>query len=382
MTADYDVAVIGLGAMGAHAVQQLAARGQRVIGIERFGPAHQRGSSHGDSRLIRLAYYEDPAYVPLLRRAYANWRALERLSGEALMTITGILQIGRPESAVVSGVLESCRVHGIAHELLEPAQVAERFPAFAMRPEDVAVFEPQGGFLRPERAITAALRLAGADGAVLRFNERVTAIEPDDAGVTIVSNAGRCRVRKAIVAAGSYVGGLVPSLAPYAKPIFVMVGWYASRDPLATALGRMPGFLIDEGDGGSFYGFPDLGEGVKVGKHGHNHQLIDPEQPNRPVEPEDIAVTDSFMARRIPAVAPNGQRFMSCRYTLLPGEHFLIDFAPGERHLIVASPCSGHGFKFASVVGEILADLAMQDGTRLPIDLFSFAALERRAAAV
>jgi len=378
---DYDVAVIGLGAMGAHTVQQLAARGQKVIGIERFGPLHQRGSSHGDSRLIRLAYYEDPAYVPLLRRAYANWRALERRSGEALLTITGVLQIGRPDSALISGVLESCRVHDIAHEELDAAAVAERFPAFAMRPDDAAIFEPQGGFLRPERAVATALKLAGQDGAVLHFNERVTAIEPDDSGVMIVSDAGRYRARKAIVAAGSYVGGLVPAVAPFAKPIFVTVGWYGSRVPHATALGRMPGFLIDDGENGSFYGFPDLGEGVKVGKHGHFFQPLDPEAPNPEIGPRDRAATDQFMARRIPAVSPTGLRYLSCRYTMLPGEDFLIDFAPGEKNLIVASPCSGHGFKFASVIGEILADLAIEGGTRLPIELFSFEALQRRAAA-
>src|SRR5665213_434145 len=156
MPTEYDVAVVGLGAMGAHAVQQLAARGLRVIGIERFGPLHDKGSSHGDSRLIRLGYFEDPAYVPLLRRAYANWRALEAKSREALLTITGVLQIGRPDNKVIAGVLDSCRVHGIEHELLDRDAVHDRFPAFAMRPEDVAVFEPEGGCLRPERAIAAA----------------------------------------------------------------------------------------------------------------------------------------------------------------------------------------------------------------------------------
>lgn len=376
---DFDVAVIGLGAMGAHAVQQLAARGVRVIGIERFGPLNDRGSSHGDSRLIRLGYFEDPAYVPLLRRAFANWRALEARSGEALMTITGVLQIGRPEGLVVGGALESCRVHGIAHEVLDASEVERRYPVFSMRPGDVGLFETEGGFLAPERAITAALKLAGEDGAVLHFNERVTGIEPGDGGVTVVSAAGRYRVAKVIVAAGSYVAGLLGAMAPYAQPIKQVVGWYPSRNRLATALGRMPGFLVDEDAGGTYFGFPDLGEGVKVGKHFHLMEPIDPEQPNPPITAADRAATEAFMARRLPGVVPVGSRFISCRYTLLPGEDFLFDFLPGEPGVIVASPCSGHGFKFASVVGEILADLATTGATDLPIERFSFAAMEQRA---
>ena len=377
----YDVAVIGLGAMGTHAVCELAARGHRVIGIERFGPLHDRGSSHGDSRLIRLGYFEDPAYVPLLRRAYANWRSLEARGREALLTITGVLQVGRPDSKVVAGVLRACAEHDIAHELLGPDVMRRRYPAFAVADDEVAVMEPEGGFIRPERAIATALKLAGADGAVLHFNERVTAIEPDDAGVTIVSAAGRYRAGKVVVAAGSYVGGLVPALAGLAVPIKQVVGWYPSRDVLATGIGRMPGFLVDEGEKGTWFGFPDLGEGVKIGKHGHFFEPIDPEQPNPPVNEADRQVNDDFMARRMPGVVPTGTRFITCRYTMLPGEDFLIDLLPGEPRVIVASPCSGHGFKFASVVGEILADLAMEGGTALPIGLFSFAAMAARAAA-
>ncbi|MDR3474739.1 MAG: N-methyl-L-tryptophan oxidase [Devosia sp.] len=379
MNESYDVAVIGLGAMGAHAVGELATRGVRVIGIERFGPLHDRGSSHGDSRLIRLGYFEDPAYVPLLRRAYAKWRLLEARSREALLTITGVLQIGRPDSKVVAGVLESCRAHGISHELLDQDAVGSRYPAFAMRDGDVAVFEPEGGFIRPERAIATALKLAGADRAVLHFNERVTAIEPDDGGVTIRSEAGSYRVGRVIVAAGSYVAGLVPALGGLAVPIKQVVGWYPARDALATTLGRMPGFLVDEGEDGTYFGFSDLGEGVKVGKHGHFFEPIDPEQPNPPVNDADRAATDTFMARRMRGVVPTGTRFVTCRYTMLPGEDFLIDRLPNEPRVIVASPCSGHGFKFASVIGEILADLALEGGTALPIGLFSFEALRRRA---
>lgn len=377
----FDVAVIGLGAMGANAVAQLAARGLKVLGIERFWPNHDRGSSHGDSRLIRLGYFEDPSYVPLLRRAYANWRALETRAREDLLTITGVLQIGRPADPIVKGTLASCQLHGLAHEVLDPAAMRERFPAFQLDDDEIAVLDPQGGFVRPEKAVLAALRLAGADGAALHFGERVLAIEPSDQGVRIVSDTGTYRANKVIVATGSYIAQLIPDLAALAVPIRQVVGWYHPRDLLLMALGRMPAFIRGESPAGSFFGFPALGpEGVKVGKHAHFREPIDPELPNPPVNEADRAMLDAFVATRLPAAAGPSADYMTCRYTMLPGEDFLIDFLPANRNVIVASPCSGHGFKFASVVGEILADLATAGETVLPIDAFSFAALQRRAA--
>jgi sarcosine oxidase len=377
----FDVAVIGLGAMGAHTVQQLAARGVKVIGIERFGPLHDKGSSHGDSRIIRLGYFEGAAYVPLLRRAYHNWRAMEARAREPLLTITGVLQLGKLDSKVVSGVLAACKVHDIAHDLLDPAAVRSRYPAFQIDDDEVAVFESEGGFLRPEQAIMAALKLAGADGAVMHFNERVLGIEPGNAGVLLVSDQGRYQVKKVIVAAGSYIGGLIPELKQHAVPIKQVVGWYQPRNGAVTAVGRMPCFLRDDGERGTFFGFPALGpDGVKVGKHGHFFEPIDPEQANPPVNDADRAVIDAFMAKRLPAAAGKPTGYITCRYTMLPGEDFLIDFLPGERNIILASPCSGHGFKFASVIGEILADLALSGETGMPIAPFSFAALEKRAA--
>lgn len=379
----FDVAIIGLGAMGANAAAQLAARGLKVIGIERFWPNHDRGSSHGDSRLIRLGYFEDPAYVPLLRRAYANWRALEARAREDLLTITGVLQIGPPDDPIVKGTLASCELHGLAHELIDPQAMRERFPAFQLDDDEVAVFEPQGGFLRPEKAVMAALRLAGADGAALHFGERVLAIEPSDAGIRIVSDTGTYRAGKVIVATGSYIADLVPDLAGLATPIRQVVGWYHPRDALATALGRMPVFLRGESTAGSFFGFPALGpEGVKIGKHAHFHEAIDPEEPNPPVNEADRALLDDFIARRLPAAAGLPSGYVTCRYTMLPGDDFLIDVLPSDPNIIVASPCSGHGFKFASVVAEILADLAADGQTALPIDPFSFAALTRRAKTI
>lgn len=378
MTAQFDVAVIGLGAMGAAAAAHIAARGQSVVGIEAFYPAHELGSSHGDSRIIRLGYFEDPAYVPLLRRAYANWRALEARVREDLLTVTGVLQLGRPDSPIVSGSRQACELHGLPFTVFGPDEVRARFPAFALDDDEVALLEPEGGYLRPEAAVMAHLKCAARDGAVLRFGERVTAIEPGDAGVTIMSDLGRVRARKVVVATGPWIAELVPSLKGVAKPIKQVVAWFQPRDSFATALGRMPVFLRDEGEAGSFFGFPVIGrDGVKVGKHCHFFEEIDPDRPNPAVDDRDTAVLEDFVARRVPGAAGVRVATSTCRYTLLPGENFLLDHVPGEPNIVAASPCSGHGYKFASVIGEILADLALDGGTALPVALFSFEALQR-----
>ncbi|MDM9622782.1 N-methyltryptophan oxidase [Rhizobium sp. AC44/96] len=378
MTAEYDVAVIGLGAMGSAALAFLSARGVKTIGIDAYFPAHALSSSHGDSRLIRLGYFEDPSYVPLLRRAYQNWRALEARLRSDILTITGVLQIGAPDSKIVTGTRASCAMHGLAHEVLDKAEMARRFPAFQLDSDDIAVLDPQGGYLRPEAAVMGYLKLAAQDGAVLHFGERVSAIEPDDGGVTILSAAGRYRARKVIVATGSWIAELAPTLKAHAVPIRQVVAWYQPRDGFATEPHRMPCFLRDEGSDGSYFGFPAIGaDGVKVGRHAHFREPIDPNQPNPAVNDADTALLDGFIAKRVPAAAGLRVNAVTCRYTMLPSEDFLLDFLPGNSNVVVASPCSGHGFKFTSVVGEILADLALDGGTALPTDAFTFAAMDR-----
>ncbi|WP_208247581.1 N-methyl-L-tryptophan oxidase (plasmid) [Rhizobium sp. T1470] len=382
MTAEFDVAVIGLGAMGSAALSFLAARGARTIGVDAYFPAHALSSSHGDSRLIRLGYFEDPSYVPLLRRAYRNWRGLEARLRTDILTITGVLQIGAESSKIVAGTRASCKMHGLAHEVLDRADMARRFPAFQLDDEDIAVLDPQGGYLRPEAAVMGYLKLAAQDGAVLHFGERVIAIEPGDGGVTIRSADGHYRARKVVVATGSLIAELVPQLRQHAVPIRQVVAWYQPRDGFATERQRMPCFLRDEGAEGSYFGFPAIGaDGVKVGRHAHFREPIDPTQPNPAVNDADTALLDGFISKRVPAAAGLRVNAVTCRYTMLPSEDFLLDLAPGHPNVVVASPCSGHGFKFASVVGEILADLALEGQTSLPIAAFSFEAMNRFVAA-
>ncbi|EPE94887.1 N-methyl-L-tryptophan oxidase [Rhizobium grahamii] len=382
MTAQFDVAVIGLGAMGSAALSFLAERGAKTIGIDAYFPSHALSSSHGDSRLIRLGYFEDPSYVPLLQRAYRNWSALEARLRAEILTITGVLQIGGVDSKIVSGTRASCQMHGLAHQVLDKEEMNRRFPAFQLDNEEVAVLDPQGGYLKPEAAVMGYLKLAAQDGAVLHFGERVIAIEPDDAGVTIRSADGYYRVTKVVVATGSWIAELVPELRTQATPIRQVVAWYQPQDGTVTKPQGMPCFLRDEGAEGSYFGFPAIGvDGVKVGRHAHFREPIDPNQPNPPVNDRDTALLDGFVSKRLPGVVGQRVNAVTCRYTMLPSEDFLLDLAPGNPNVVVASPCSGHGFKFTSVVGEILADLALQGETGLPVSAFSFDALKRFVAA-
>lgn len=382
MTPQFDVAVIGLGAMGSAALSNLASRGVKTIGIDAHFPAHTLGSSHGDSRLIRLGYFEDPSYVPLLQRAYGNWRALEARLRTEILTTTGVLQIGAPDSKIVTGTRASCEMHDLAYEELDRAAMQARFPAFALDADEIALLDPQGGYIRPEAAVMGYLKLAAEDGAVLHFGEKVTAIEPDDGGVTLTSAIGRYRAEKVIVATGSWIAELVPRLKEHAAPIRQVVAWYQPRDGFVTQPQRMPVFLRDEGDHGSYFGFPAIGvDGVKIGRHAHFREPIDPNQPNPPVNDADTALLDAFIAKRLPAAGGLRVNAITCRYTMLPSEDFLIDLMPGDPRIVVASPCSGHGFKFTSVIGEILADLALEGGTPLPIGAFSFEAMDRFLAA-
>ena len=378
MTIEFDVAVIGLGAMGSAALSYLSTRGVRTIGIDAYFPAHALSSSHGDSRLIRLGYFEDPSYVPLLKRAYRNWRSLEARLRADILTLTGVLQIGAQSSKIVAGTRASCEMHGLAHEVLDKAEMGRRFPAFQLDDDEIAVLDPQGGYLRPEAAIAGYLKLAGQDGAVLHFGERITAIEPGDGGVTLRSADGLYRARKVVVATGSWIAQLVPQLKAHAVPIRQVVAWYEPRDSFATEPRRMPCFLRDEGGGGSYFGFPAIGiDGVKVGRHAHFREPINPDEPNPPVNDADTALLDGFISKRVPAAAGRRVNAVTCRYTMLPSEDFLLDLAPGNPNVVVASPCSGHGFKFTSVVGEILADLALEGATSLPVAAFSFDAMNR-----
>lgn len=371
MTAD--VAVIGLGAMGSAALHHLTSRGLRVVGIEQFAPGHDRGSSHGETRIIRLSYFEHPSYVPLVRAAVALWRALEAKSGKALLQVTGILEMGAPDSTLVAGTLRSAQTQGLPHEVLDAAGVARRFPVFRLPPHFVGVFQPDGGFLAAEAAVAAQVALARAAGAEVRTNERVRALESIPGGVRVVTDAGSVTAAQAIVAAGPWIKQLLPARPLPIRVTRQVVGWFAPTDPAMFARERCPVFLVENQDG-IFYGFPTGPRpGVKFAKHHHADEAVDPAAAARPMDPTDEAMLRAGLAAHVPSA--NGALLASqtCRYTMTPDGDFILDRLPAAPAIIVASPCSGHGFKFAPVIGEILADLVTQGATAHDISRFRVA---------
>jgi sarcosine oxidase len=373
--AHFDVVVCGLGAMGSAALDHLAARGKRVLGLERFAPGHDRGSSHGRTRIIRLGYYEHPSYVPLLRRAYELWRELEVSAGRTLLHVTGIAEIGEPAGALVKGTLASSRLHGLRHETLAAPDFMRRFPAFALPPDYVAVVQPDGGFVEVEPSIAAHVALATAAGAEVRGSERVQAIEPRAGSVRIVTDRGVVEAGAAIIAAGAWTKTLVPALAAPLRATREVMGWFAPTD--ANLFAEFPVFIM-ESRHGMHYGFPPqggvgIGAGIKIAKHHHRNETVDPDHYDRTVYADDEALIRAAVADHLPAANGPLLAAKTCLYTMTPDGDFLIDRLPGADNVVVASPCSGHGFKFAPVIGEILADLATAGTTRHDIARFSLA---------
>ncbi len=368
--ATFDVAVIGLGAMGSAALFHLAQRGKGVIGIERFLPGHDRGSSHGESRAIRLGYFEHPSYVPLVRSAFANWRELERLTGETILTTTGILEAGKPGSRIVQGSLEACELHDLVHERLDADEIHRRFPAIVLPQGYSAVWQPEGGFLRPELGNALHLKLARESGATVLGETQVLGIEPGAGSVRIVLQGRTIDVGAVILSAGAWMGDLIPQIRTHLTISRQVLCWYATRRPELFALGALPVFVVD-GDDDIVYGFPDFaGTGLKCASHYASGLLASADEAKQDAGPDDEARTRRFLERYVPEGAGRLLGMKTCMYTMTPDEDFIIDRLPDNHRVVVASACSGHGYKFASVIGEVLADLATEGETQHDISRF------------
>jgi sarcosine oxidase len=368
--ADFDVVVCGLGIMGSAAALHLARRGLRVLGVERFAPGHDRGSSHGGTRIIRLAYFEHPSYVPLLQRAYELWRELGRASGKQLLHQTGIVEIGLRDSSVVSGTLASCRLHDLPHEVLNASALMRAYPAFDLPPNYVAVHQPDGGFVEIETSIEACISLAQAEGAEIRSGTRVLAIEPRAGGVRLTSDSDVVDAGSAIVTVGPWMSTLVSELSAQLRVTREVVGWFATARPVLSPVGPLPVFII-ESPHGIHYGIPPHNDsGMKVAKHHHRNQAVDPEDYDCTISAQDEALIRAAIRDYLPAADGPLVAAKTCLYTVTRDGHFIIDRVAGHENIVMASVCSGHGFKFAPVVGEILADLATVGATRHDIGRF------------
>ena len=366
---DADVIVAGLGAHGSSAAYALASRGAAVLGFDRFARGQTLGSSGGLSRIIRLSYYEHPDYVPLLRRAWELWRELERASGEHLLTETGGLYAGPPDGQLVSGALESARGHRLDHEVLDTGALRERYPLFAWLEGWTGVYERQAGWLAPERCIDTHLRLAERAGATLRFEEPIDRWESTFDGIRVTTRAGSYEAHQLVITAGPWMAKLVPSLA---SQLFVernVLFWFEPRAE-RDAFARLPVYIVEDTDR-IYYGFPYIeGQGVKVAGL-HFGDPADPDMLDRTPSPDDEERVRGWLRRRVPLA--NGERRDAkvCMYTNTVDSHFVIDSLLEDSNVVVASACSGHGFKFASVVGEILADLVLDGETEYPIGFLS-----------
>ena len=367
----YDAIVIGLGGMGSATAAHLARRGSRVLGLEQFDLLHERGSSHGLTRIIRLAYHEDPSYVPLLRRAYELWHALEADVQERLLITTGSLEGGPEDGPMFQGALRAAQEHEIPHEVFDAFHVEERYPAYRALPSETrVVYQPDGGFLLAERSILAHVNVALRYGADLRFRQRVLGWRATSDGVEVETESGKQEADRLVICAGAWARALVHSLAELAVPERQVLAWLQPMRPEIFAPEVFPVFLL-EVEEGSFYGFPvhDV-PGFKFGKFHHLREPIDPDDPDRSARPEDERLLRGFAERYFPEGAGPTLMLKACMFVNSPDEHFIIDTLPGSPAVSIAAGFSGHGYKFCSVVGEIMADLALHGSTRHDIGLF------------
>ncbi|MGL4286063.1 MAG: N-methyl-L-tryptophan oxidase [Phreatobacter sp.] len=367
----YDVIVAGVGAMGSAACWQLARRGQRVLGLERFDIPHAMGSSHGVNRMIRLAYFEHPSYVPLLRRAYQVWRETEQLFGEQLLHVTGGLDVGAPDGRLVSGSLAACREHDLDHEVIEARDLMRRFPAYRVPLDHVGNYQPDAGFVMSERALIAQATMAIAAGAEIRAREPITGWEPTSGGgVRVTTPKGVYEAGRLILSTGAWIGDHAPALASLAVPERQVLGWFQPRQPEHFKFGAFPVSIVQTAQT-NCYQFPVFGvPGFKIGIFHHRRQSGHADSLSREPDAEDEAALRGVVREVFPGADGATLALRACMFTNTPDEHFVVDVLPGLPQVVVASPCSGHGFKFASVMGEILADLATTGSTRHDLSLF------------
>lgn len=372
----YDVIVVGVGGMGSATAWHLARRGCRVLGLEQFNIPHDLGSSHGQTRIIRLAYSEHPSYVPLLRRAYALWREIEDRAGERLLHITGALDAGPADDWVFQGSKTSCEAHGLPHEILTGAEVNRRFPGYQL-PEDImAVFQTDGGYLLPERCIVAHVEAAQEAGAEIRACEPVLDWKSNGGGVTVETSKSTYTADRLVITAGGWIGKVVKMLDRVVQPERQVLGWF---QPLRRDLflpDRFPVFNLQVAEG-RYYGLPVHGvPGFKIGRYHHLGEEVDMDGIDRSTHPRDEAALREFAERYFPDGAGSAMSLQVCAFTNTADGHFILDAHPAYPNVYVASPCSGHGFKFCSVIGEVMADLATTGKTSHDIALHGLARLD------
>jgi sarcosine oxidase len=348
-----------------------------VLGVEQFASWHTLGSSHGDSRIIRELYYEHPLYVPLVQRAYELWEELEKEAGADLLRVTGGVMLGAPASELVRGAMLSGETHGIPAEVLEREEVVSRFPAFAPPDGYVGVWDARAGYLRPEACIEAHTALARRAGATLRYEEPMLRWEADGEGVRVTTSSGEYRAERLALCVGAWTKSLLTELGLPLRVERQVLVWFESPAPREWyGEDRFPIFMCELPSGRLVYGFPRLERGVKMAIH-HEGALHDsPEQVNRAVSPRDIEALKESLGYFLPALsAADVRESVTCIYTDTPDAHFLVDFHPRHPQVLFSTPCSGHGFKFSSAIGELQAELLLDGRSRFDVSPFGLSRL-------
>jgi sarcosine oxidase len=367
----FDVIVVGVGGIGSAAVCELAERGQDVLGLERYSIPHSKGSSHGYTRIIRKAYHENPQYVSMVNRAYDLWEELQEEYGEQLLYKTGSLTAGPRSSELVQGALEACEKHSIQHEILGGGEACELFPGFQLPSEFEAVYQPAGGFLRPEQSTVAHVELAHRAGATIRAREEVTDWQSTTDGVKVTTNKGQYEADRLVFAAGPWTKKVVESVGDLLTPERQVVSWIQPETPDNFVPENFPVFLLSNEDN-IHYGIPIFGvPGVKFGRHYHLHEQIDPDRMKREATDRDERILRDAAHEYLDISNGKMMGLETCIYTNTPDYDFMIDTLPNHSDVVVLGGFSGHGYKFARVIGEIAGDLIVGDDPEFDISPFS-----------
>jgi sarcosine oxidase len=373
VTRRFDAVVVGVGGMGSATAYQLAKRGKRVLGLERFDVPNDMGSSHGITRVIRLAYSEHPSYVPLLRRAYELWEELQAQAGEQLLYLTGCVDASSPGGTIFADARRAADEHHLEYEVLSATDLRRRFPGFAFPDDTQALLQPRAGFLLPERCIVAQVEAAQGEGAEIHAREPVIGWEAIGDGVRVRTAHDSYEADRLVITAGAWAGYLVDRLAGLVTAERQVLGWFQPLQPDLFSWQRCPVWQFDA-DEGRYYGMPIFGiPGFKIGRYHHLEERVDPDRVDREPNAADEAILRSFVERYFPQAAGPTMSMKACLFENSPDEHFIIGVHPDHPQVSFAAGFSGHGFKFCPVVGEIMADLVERGSTRHDISLFDIA---------
>ena len=377
MSQQFDLIVLGCGGVGSAATYYATKRGLKVLSLEQFEPVHARGSSHGDTRVIRQAYFEHPDYVPLLQRAYTLWHELEKSVEAQLFFRTGLLEIGPESGVLIPGVRRAAALHHLPLEDIQRNEFHERFPGFHLPDGSVAVFEANAGFLLVERCIHHYIHESKRLGSDLRFNQHVISYEVNASGVRVVTAAEQFVAPKLIITAGAWASQFLSNINLKLHVLKKHLHWYPHSPSFYHLHRNAPTFFFETQDG-YFYGFPSRdSRGVKVAQHSGGEAVNDPSNLDRSLDVRERAQVDRFLQAHLPQVTLPATGHAVCMYTMSPDEHFIVDQHPNHPQITFAAGLSGHGFKFASVLGELLVQLAIDNELQLPLEFLSLKRFSR-----